>query len=48
MSVIRSREKGLDELKEELVGLGSTTVVTEEEMAAKMRGKVGLEKRLNC
>lgn len=30
----------MDELREELSELGSTTVVTEEEMASKMRGKV--------
>ncbi|GMT16795.1 hypothetical protein PFISCL1PPCAC_8092, partial [Pristionchus fissidentatus] len=48
VSVVRSRESGMDELRDELTELGSTTVVTEEEMASKMRGKVKARLALNC
>ncbi|GMR37026.1 hypothetical protein PMAYCL1PPCAC_07221, partial [Pristionchus mayeri] len=48
VSVVRSRETGMEELKEELSELGSTTVVTEEEMASKMRGKIRARLALNC
>uniref|UniRef100_A0A8R1Z9K4 Enoyl-[acyl-carrier-protein] reductase, mitochondrial n=1 Tax=Pristionchus pacificus TaxID=54126 RepID=A0A8R1Z9K4_PRIPA len=48
VSVVRSRDTGMDELREELSELGSTTVVTEEEMASKMRGKVKARLALNC